>query len=349
MGKLSKSIVCAITGVFLTSALLAGCGGSSGGSGSAASGSSADKKIVIKCGTETATSHPETKGAQKLAELVKEKSNGSIEIQVYDSAKLGGMKERMEGMRMGTVDMGTSSAGFLASYVPVMGIFDLPYIYKDKAHEFRVFDGDIGKDMDKKMQEKGFRVVCYFDMGSRHVTNNVKPINTLEDLKNMKIRTPQTEASIEGFKALGAAPTPMAFSEVYMALQQKVVDGQENPLSVINASKFNEVQKYLSLTNHQLFIQVLSISEKTWQKMSPNQQKILMECAKEAQSYEREIAAKEETDLIQTLKDKGMEINEIKDITPFAEASKSLRETYIQKVGQDAKDLFAKIDALRDK
>jgi tripartite ATP-independent transporter DctP family solute receptor len=186
-------------------------------------------------------------------------------------------------------------------------------------------------------------------MGSRHITNNNKPINTLEDIKNMKIRVPQTEASIEGFKALGAAPTPMAFSEVYMALQQKVVDGQENPLSVIVSSKFNEVQKYLSLTNHQLFIQVLSISEKTWKKLSPEQQKILMECAKEAQDYEREIAAKEETELINTLKEKGMQINEVQDQKPFAEAAKPLRDTYINKVGQEAKDMFTKIDALRDK
>ena len=349
MSKLTrKGIMLAVTGIFLSTTLLTGCGGGDKKAAAPAAGG-ADKKIVIKCGTEAAASHPESKGAQKLAELVKAKSNGSIEIQVFDSAKLGSMKERCEGMRMGTVDMGTSSAGFLASYVPVMGLFDLPYIYKDKAHEFRVFDGDIGKQIDKKMQEKGFRAICYFDMGSRQVTNNVKPINTLADMKNMKIRTPQTDASIQGFKALGAAPTPMAFSEVYMALQQKVVDGQENPLSIIMSNKFYEVQKYLSMTNHQLFIQVLSMSEKTWKKLSPNQQKIMMECAKEAQAYEREIAAKEEKELVDTLKGKGMQVNEIKDLKPFMDACTSLRKTYIQKIGKDAEDMFKAIDALRDK
>ena len=345
MSKLSTRIVALGIAVFMLSMALVGCGGNKKAEGD----KSAPQKVVLKLGTETAASHPETKGSQKLADIVKEKSKGTLEIQVFDSAKIGSMKERTEGMRLGTVDISTSSVGFLASYIPVLGVFDLPYIYKDKAHEFRVFDGEIGKEIDKKMQEKGFRVVCYFDMGSRQITNNKQPINTLADIKGMKIRVPQTEASIEGFKALGAAPTPMAFSEVYMALQQKVVDGQENPLSVIVSAKFNEVQKYMSLTNHQLFIQVLSISEKTWKKLSPEHQKILMEAAKEAQAYEREIAAKEETELVKTLKDKGMEINEVKDVNPFAEAAKPLREIYIKKLGKDAQDLFGKIDAVRNK
>ena len=346
MKKSTKSIVAIGVALLMLALLVAGCGGSA--PKKADDKPAAPQKVVLKLGTETATSHPETKGSQKLADIVKEKSKGSLEIQVFDSAKIGSMKERTEGMRLGTVDISTSSVGFLASYIPVLGVFDLPYIYKDKAHEFRVFDGAIGKEIDKKMQEKGFRVVCYFDMGSRQITNNKQPINALADIKGMKIRVPQTEASIEGFKALGAAPTPMAFGEVYMALQQKVVDGQENPLSVVVSAKFNEVQKYLSLTNHQLFIQVLSISEKTWNKLSPEHQKILMEAAKEAQAYEREIAAKEETELIKTLKDKGMEINDVKDIAPFAEAAKPLREIYIKKLGQEAKDMFGKIDSVRN-
>ena len=182
MSKLSTRIVALGVAVFMMSMLLAGC---SGGNKSAGGDKTAPQKVVLKLGTETAASHPETKGSQKLADLVKEKSKGTLEIQVFDSAKIGSMKERTEGMRLGTVDISTSSVGFLASYVPVLGVFDLPYIYKDKAHEFRVFDGEIGKEIDKKMQEKGFRVVCYFDMGSRQITNNQKPINTLADIKGM--------------------------------------------------------------------------------------------------------------------------------------------------------------------
>lgn len=343
MTKLSRNLLAIALVVLVASFALAGCSDSKKSSETAA-----PKKVVLKLGTEAAASHPETRGSVKLAELVKEKSKGTLEIQVFDSAKIGSMKERTEGMRMGTVDMGTSSVGFLASYVPVLGVFDLPYIYKDKAHEFRVFDGEIGKEIDQKMQKQGFRVVCYFDMGSRQVTNNKKPIETVDDLKGMKIRVPQTEASVEGFKALGAAPTPMAFGEVYMALQQKVVDGQENPLSIVTSNKFYEVQKYLSLTNHQLFIQVLSISEKTWNKLSPEHQKILMEAAKEAQKFEREIAAKDEVDLIGAIKEKGVAINEVKDMNSFAAAAKPVRDLYIKKLGQEAKDMFDRVDKLRN-
>ena len=344
--KTTRAFVAIGIAILMLAMVVAGCGGDSKKADDKAA---AFQKVVLKLGTETAVSHPETRGSQKLADIVREKSKGTLEIHVYDSAKIGSMKERTEGMRLGTVDISTSSVGFLATYIPVLGVFDLPYIYKDKAHEFRVFDGDIGKEIDKKMQEKGFRVLCYFDMGFRQITNDKKPINTLADIRGMRIRVPQTEASIEGFKELGAAPTPMAFGEVYMALQQKVVDGQENPLSVVVSAKFNEVQKYLSLTNHQLFIQVLSISEKSWKKLSPEHQKILMEAAKEAQAFEREIIAKEEVELIKTLKDKGMEINEVKDIAPFAEAAKPLRDIYIRKLGNEAKDMFGKIDSVREK
>lgn len=151
MSKLSTRIIALGVAIFMMSMLLVGCGG---GNKSAGGDKAAPQKVVLKLGTETAPSHPETKGSQKLADLVKEKSKGTLEIQVFDSAKIGSMKERTEGMRLGTVDISTSSVGFLASYVPVLGVFDLPYIYKDKAHEFRVFDGEIGKEIDKKMQEK---------------------------------------------------------------------------------------------------------------------------------------------------------------------------------------------------
>ena len=306
------------------------------------------EKIILKLGTETAFSTPETRGAQKLADLVREKSKGTLVIEVYENAKLGTMKERDEGMRMGTVDMGTSSVGFLASYVPVLGVFDLPYLYKDKAHELRVFDGEIGQEIDKKLQAQGLRVVCYFDAGTRQITNNRRPIHSLSDLKGLRIRVPQTTASIEGFKALGAVPTPLAFGELYPALRQGVVEAQENPVSIKTHNRLYEVQKYLSLTHHQMFIQVLTISEKIWQKLSPKHRKDLMDSAIEAQKYQRDIAAAEEVSLISVLREKGMEVNEIGDISSFSSRVKPLREIYIKRIGLQAKDLFEKIDALRN-
>lgn len=330
----------AICLVFL-SICLTGC------SGEKSDEPATSSKVILKLGTETALSTPETRGSQKLAELVREKSNGTLLIEVFENAKLGTMKERDEGMRMGTVDMGTSSVGFLASYVPIAGIFDLPYIYKDKAHELRVFDSEVGREIDKKLQAQGLRVVCYFDAGTRQITNNRRPIRELADLKGIRIRVPQAEASVEGFKALGAIPTPLPFGEVYASLRQGVVEGQENPISIIMYNRLYEVQKYLSLTNHQMFIQVLTISEKTWQRLSSAHQKVLMESSVEAQAYQRDIAAAEEVALIKTLREKGMEVNDVKDAAASAERAKPLREIYIKKLGQPAKDLFDKIDALR--
>ncbi len=328
--------------VLVMCGVLAGCAVGTGG-GSLQSSS----KVILKLGTETAASSPETRGAQKLADLVKENSRGTMEIEVYENARLGTMRERNEGMRLGKVDMGTSSVGFLANYEPIVGIFDLPYLYTDKAHEMRVFDGEIGREIDRELQEHGLRVLCYFDAGARHITNNLKPIKNLDDLKGMRIRVPQSEASVEGFKMLGATPTPMPFGEVYLGLSKNVVAGQENPISLVLHNKFYEVQKYLSLTNHQLFIQVLTISEKSWKKLSAEQQRILLAAAKEAQVYQRDLAAREEVEVLAVLQEKGLQINEVVNSGEFAAKAKPLQELYIKRLGQPARELFEKIDALR--
>lgn len=328
--------------IIISLAVLTGCAGMRADSGSA------PQRVVLKLGTETAGESPETRGSQRLADLVRQKSDGTLVIDVYENAKLGTMKERDEGMRMGTIDMGTSSVGFLAAYAPILGIFDLPYIYKDKAHELRVFDSEIGKNVDTKLQAEGLRVICYFDAGARQITNNRRPIETPADLKGLRIRVPQTDASMEGFRALGAIPTALSFGEVYSALKQNVVEGQENPVSLVLYNRFHEVQRYLSITNHQHFIQVLTISEKTWRRLAPRHQEILLECAKEAQAYQREIVASEEQALIKVLQDKGMKINAVKNTAEFAELAKPLRSLYIRKLGKPAADLFERIDSLRN-
>jgi len=332
-------LVACIT-VFL--AILTGCAGMRGDSGSV------PQRVALKLGTETASQSPETRGSQRLADLVRQKSGGTLVIEVFDNAKLGTMKERDEGMRMGTIDMGTSSVGFLASYAPILGIFDLPYIYQDKAHALRVFDSEIGKAVDKKLQTEGLRVICYFDAGARQITNNRRPIHTPADLKGLRIRVPQTEASVEGFRALGAVPTALPFGEVVTALKQNVVEGQENPVSLVLYNRFHEVQRYLSITNHQYFIQVLTISEKTWRKLAPRHQELLLECAKEAQEYQREIVASEERTVLKVLQEKGMKINEVKNTAEFTELAKPLRRLYIRKLGQPAADLFERIESLRN-
>ena len=229
-----------------------------------------------------------------------------------------------------------------------MGIFDLPYVYQDKAHELRVFDSEIGREVDKKLQAQGLRVICYFDAGIRHITNNRQPIRTPADLQGLRIRVPQTEASIEGFKALGALPTPLAFGEVYLALKQNVVEGQENPLSLVLHNRFYEVQKYLSLTGHQAFIQVLTISEKRWQQLTPQHQLILLESAREAEKYQRQLEAAAENAVLQDLKARGVLVNSVENLDLFARLAVPVRTMYIRKLGQPARELFDRIDSLRE-
>ena len=307
-----------------------------------------EEKKVLRLGTETDAASHESRGAQKLADLVRERSGGSLEIQVYPNAKLGSMRDRNENMRMGTVDMGTSSVGFLSTYEPLTAIFDSPYLYQSKAHEMRVFDGPIGREIDKSLQKSGLRVLCYFDAGARQITNNRKPVRTVQDLKGLRLRVPQSQASIEGLKILGATPTPLPFSETYDILRQQVLDGQENPISLVFHNKLYEVQKYLSLTNHQYFIQMLLISEKTWQTLSKRQQTLLLDAAKEAQSYERELVASEEAELLYQLRNKGLEINEMENPEEFFTKARPLRELYVRRYGQQAKDLLEQIEALRE-
>lgn len=306
-----------------------------------------EEKKILRLGTETDAMSHESRGSQKLADLVRERSGGSLEIQVYPNAKLGSMRDRNENMRMGTVDMGTSAVGFLSTYKALAAIFDMPYLYQDKTHEMRVFDGAIGLEMNRRLQKSGLRVLCYFDAGSRQITNNRKPIRNVNDLKGLRLRVPQSPASIEGLRTLGAIPTPLPFSETHNILQQQVLDGQENSISLVFHNRLYEVQKYLSLTNHQYFIQVLLISEKTWQSLSQRQQAILLEAAKDAQAYERELVASEEAELLRQLQMRGMEINEVENIDEFIAKARPLRELYVRRYGQQAQTLFEQIDALR--
>ena len=308
-------------------------------------------RAEYRLSTTLGTAFPWGQAGERWIELVKEKTQGRINIKLYSGNSLVGGDQTREftAIRQGVIDMSIGSTINWSPQIKELNLFSLPFLMPDYKAMDALTQGEVGRDLFAVLEKRDVIPLAWGENGFRELSNSKRPVATPADLKGMKIRVPQTEASIEGFKALGAAPTPMAFSEVYMALQQKVVDGQENPLSVIVSAKFNEVQKYLSLTNHQLFIQVLSISEKTWKKLSPEHQKILMEAAKEAQAYEREIAAKEETELIKTLKDKGMTLNEVKDVTPFAEAAKPLRDIYIKKLGKDAQDMFGKIDSVRNK
>jgi tripartite ATP-independent transporter DctP family solute receptor len=217
----------------------------------------------------------------------------------------------VEGLQLGTLEMTLVSTAPLSSFTKKFLVFDLPFIFKDTASARKVVDGPIGTQLLDSLKDQGIIGLAYFENGFRHVTNNKRPIEKPEDLKGLKIRTMENPVHMATFKVLGADPTPMAFGELFTALQQGTIDGQENPLPVIDTSKFYEVQKYLSLTGHFYAPAPLLISKSFFESLSPDIQNAIKEAAIEARDYERKLLDEMNAKLVDELQKKGMQINEV--------------------------------------
>jgi len=205
--------------------------------------------LVIKLGHIADPSHPYAKGAEHFAQLVAEKSGGSIEVKVFPSSQLGGQKELIEGLVYGTVDMALVGTAVLGQFQPQVSVFDLPFLFKDREYAYKSLDS-VGMDIGKELEKNGIKLLGYMENGIRHLTNDIHEVVTPADMKGLKIRVMTNQIYIAMMKSLGASPTPMAFGELYSAMQQGVVDGQENPSAHIWTKRFFEVQKYASLTAH---------------------------------------------------------------------------------------------------
>lgn len=293
------------------------------------------KKIVLKLGHGTATDSLYHIGAQKFKEILEKKSNGQFDVQLFSDGKLGQDRDLIEGIKMGTIQMGMIGVEPLTNVAPKLKAANLPYIFKDRATAYKVLDGDIGKEMVADLPKlQGNRILGYFENGFRNVTNSKREIITPKDMSGLKIRTPQSPVSLSIFKALGANPTPMSFGELYTALEQGTVDGQENPLALIVSSKLYEVQKFVSLTNHIYSPMVLIISELTFSKLSPEQQKMIQESVDEAKKYERDFSAEQESKLVKELESKGVKVTK-PDQTPFIEATKNVHVEFDKEYGSE--------------
>jgi TRAP-type transport system periplasmic protein len=221
--------------------------------GKSQSGSSTDNSeaITLKLGHNQPTESQFHAGAEKFAELVSEKTEGKVKVDVYHSSQLGDEGELAEGTKLGTVDMSLVASGSVTKYYPRFSIFDLPFLFRDSAHVDNVLQGEVGKLLAKEAEEQGgFKVMNYWESGFRHFLNSKKPLKSPEDLDGLKIRTPEWPVLISTTEALGANSVPMPFSELYMAAQHGVVDGQEGPVFAIKSSKMYEVQEYMVLDGH---------------------------------------------------------------------------------------------------
>jgi tripartite ATP-independent transporter DctP family solute receptor len=266
---------------------------------------------TIRWGHLNNTDHPVSKGVQKFTEIVAAKSGGKIKVKEYPANQLGSEMQQQSALRAGTQEMQSPATTSLVGIVKDYGLIDFPFIVSTPQQADALLDGPLGTALLAKLPEKGLVGLGYWDLGFRNVTNSRRPVTKGEDLDGIKIRVIPNPVYLETFKAFNANPVPMSFSELYTALETRTVDGQENPFSVILSNKFYEVQKYLSVTNHTYSTNIILISKKFWDQLSPDEQKILQDAANEARDYQRKVSREQAQSAIGGLKAKGMEVNEI--------------------------------------
>ena len=265
---------------------------------------------TFKFALQNPKGHPLEMGAVKFAELVAAKSGGKLKVNVFPGGSLGGDAANVSALQGGTIEFVMLNSGILASQVKDFEIYDFPFLFANASEADAVVDGPFGQKMHAKLVDKGIIGLAYTELGFRNITNSKKPINSVEDIAGLKLRVIPNAINVDWVKAVGANPTPLAFPEVYAALEQKAIDGQENPLSVILANKFFEVQKNLAVTNHQYNPQSIIFSKKVWDTLSPADQKVIADAAKEASAHQRQVNRSKSADDLAELKAKGMQVTE---------------------------------------
>jgi tripartite ATP-independent transporter DctP family solute receptor len=283
------------------------------------------------------------KSADEFAKRANAKLGNKAKVVVYGSSQLGGDKELLQKLKLGTVDLALPST-VMSSEVDLFGIFEMPYLVKDREHMKRIEKDVVWPSLAPAAGKKGLTVLAVWENGYRHITNNKHPIKVPDDLKGIKLRVPEGKWRVKMFEAYGANPSPMKFSEVFTALQTGVMDGQENPLTQIYSAKFQEVQKYLSLTGHVYTPAYLSAGTTKWNALPADVRKILEDTAKETQAFVYQTAAKDEDDLLGKLKAGGIQVNN-PDKNAFVAASKPVYDEFGKEVA-GAKELIDRAIAL---
>lgn len=301
---------------------------------------------TLRFASEAPRSDTQSIAGARFNELLKAKTNGALDIKIFADSSLGAFQAAISGVQGGTIDMAVSGSGNFVGMVPLLGIFDIPFMFKDSAHAYRVLDGQIGQDVLDKLAPLGMKGLAYWDNGWRELTNSKRPVKVAADVKGLKVRTTGSPAHIEAFKLLGANPVPMPLAELYTALEMKTVDAQEHPLGVFWSSKMYEVQKHLSITNHAYSALILVMNKAKFESLSPAHQKALVEAAREAGQYQRDLNNANMKKVIEDVKKEGVQVVETVDPATFLEATKPGRETFTAKFG--GAEIIKQIDAMRD-
>jgi tripartite ATP-independent transporter DctP family solute receptor len=305
---------------------------------------SAQAQTTIKIGYATsATSHYGV-GTTAFCEDIEKGTQGRYKCQQFPSSALGGEREMIEAVQLGTLDFVNTSTGPVGNFVPEVKIVDIPFLFRDYDHARKVMDGPIGQDILTKFPSKGLMALSWTENGFRHMTNNKRAINKPEDASGLKMRTMENKVHMDGYRAFGIQPTPMAFPEVFGALQQGTVDGQENPIPVILASKFSQVQKHLSLTGHVYSPALIITSPRFMNKLSDADKKVFYEAAKHATVAQRKKVNDDENSGIAQLEKEGMSVVRRVDGAAFRGA---LRDTYANYAKEFGADNIKKIQDVR--
>jgi tripartite ATP-independent transporter DctP family solute receptor len=284
--------------------------------------------VKLTLGHGAAIGNPRHEAAVKFAEVAKAKSNGRIEVQVAPSAQLGDDAAMVTALRTGALDLSANSQGAVSNAVPEYAAFGMPFLFSSPAAAFKLLDGALGKELADKSAEKGLVLLGTWDNGIRQMTNGKRAIAKVEDMKGLKMRVPPDATLVDIMKALGAESQQIKFAELYVALQQGVVDGQENPLVNIHASKLYEVQKHLALTNHQFQMTPFLMSKRSWDKLSDADRKAVQEAAAEATALQRKLSQEADDKLLAELKGKGVQVT-TPDKAAFAKATSEVTDKWL--------------------
>lgn len=292
-------------------------------------------QTVLNFALTTAQNSHYSMGVQAFGKKLSELSGGKYEIREQAAGALGGERDLIEGLQIGSVELAVSSTGPLGNFVPETLVLDLPFLFKDYAAARSILDGEIGQELLDKVSENNLVALAWTENGFRHVTNSSRPINTPADLEGLKIRTMENPVHMEIFRAAGASPTPMAFPELFAALQQKVIDGQETPIPVITASKFWEVQSNLTLTGHGYSPALILASPSLWDGLSDEEKGWFREAAKVAVEATRAKVESDEANGVELLRKNGMNVVENVDKAAFQKAVAPAYDTFKAKYGDE--------------
>ena len=305
---------------------------------------------TIKFANQNAKGHPIVLGMEKFAELVDSKSGGKLKVSVFPGGALGSDQANLSSLQGGTLEMASMNSGIFASIVKDFAIYDFPFLFGNPKEADAVVDGAFGQGLHKKLEEKGLVGLGYYELGFRQITNSKRPIAKVEDVAGLKLRVIPNPINVDWVKALGANPTPLPFPEVYAALEQKAIDGQENPVATINGAKLYEVQKHLALTNHQYNPQSVVVSKKFWDSLSADEKKLLQDAANESARYQREQSRAAAAGILDNLKKNGMQVTELpaSEVAKLREKMKPVIAKHSASVGEaTVKAVMAELDKVR--